>query len=129
MIQLKVLAGPNAGETFLLAEFPAVLGRAAQAHVRLEVSGVWDRHLELQCDSTAGFTVTAFPSAPATLNGEQLTCSALRSGDVLGLGAARLQFWLADVRQKQFGLRESLTWLLMGLVFIAELALLLKFLP
>ncbi len=47
----------------------------------------------------------------------------LRNGDMLQLGAAKLQFWLSPPRQTGLRLREALTWLaifaLAGLQFAA----------
>jgi hypothetical protein len=47
----------------------------------------------------------------------------LRNGDVIEAGSLKLQFWLSETRQVGLRLRESLTWVAIGLVCLAQVAL------
>jgi hypothetical protein len=44
----------------------------------------------------------------------------LRNGDVIAFGAAKIQFWLGEVRQGNNRLRELVTWLAIGLAAVLQ---------
>ena len=111
MIQLRFLSGKQAGSSCSVERFPCVVGRASSAQMRIEEPGVWDRHLELDLKKPEGFTVTALPGALVTVNDQPIESHALRGGDVIGVGAARLQFWLTATRQRGFRAVELCTWI------------------
>lgn len=122
MVQLKILSGSQTGGSHVARQFPLTIGRAADAHLRLADTGVWDRHLELTF-TPAGFRLRLCDGALATLNGEPFQEALLRNGDRIMLGSVALQFWLAEVGQRNFAVREQLTWLALGLLGAAQLLL------
>ena len=70
-----------------------------------------------------GFTLSTAPNALATVNGEPVQTATLRNGDVIALGSARLQFWLAAARQRSLRLREAFVWVLLIAVTLVQFAL------
>lgn len=122
MVQLKILSGRQAGVSHVTRQFPLTIGRAAAAHLRLADSGVWDRHLEIAFASD-GFRLRLCDGALATLNGEPFQEAVLRNGDRIVLGSVALQFWLAEVGQRNFAVRERLTWLALALLAATQLLL------
>ena len=110
MIQLQIISGKQAGNDIVVRRFPFVIGRGAEANLRLEDAGVWDRHVEISLDHQEGFVIAAQPSATLLVNGERVETGNLRNGDMLELGSARLRFWLARTQQKTMRVREILTW-------------------
>ena len=124
MIQLKVLCGSKAGDHLVVRRFPFRIGRAADADLRLTDSGVWDQHLRLDFRPADGLVFTAQGDALVTLNNQPVTKAVLRNGDFLGLGSARLQFWLAETRQRGLRLREFFVWSCIVFVTLAQVALL-----
>ena len=123
MIQLKILSGKKAGTVWTARRFPVRIGRAANAELRVEEDGVWERHLVLQLRRADGFILTTEPDALATVNGEPIQEAVLRNGDSIEAGALRLQFWLSETRQFGLGLREALTWVGIVLVCLVQVAL------
>jgi pSer/pThr/pTyr-binding forkhead associated (FHA) protein len=123
MVQLKILSGKMAGASFDARRFPVRVGRSAQADLRLEDEGVWDRHLRLEFNRDEGVVLHAEPNALATVNGQPLQAGPLRNGDLIQIGSATLQFWLAEARQTALGLREMLTWLGIAAVCLGQIAL------
>src|SRR5690242_3966658 len=111
MVQLRIVAGKLAGTRQNIRRFPCVIGRSASAHWRLEDAGIWDQHLRLDLEPREGFTATVIEGALATLNGAPLKRAVLHNGDVLECGAAKIQFWLGQTRQRNFQWRETLTWI------------------
>src|SRR5262245_15992886 len=97
MIQLQVLTGKQAGTRWRARRFPVRIGRASNCDLQLEQDGVWDRHCELAFDTAEGILLVAQPNVLLTVNQEAVpTPHCLRNGDSIGLGAARLRFWLDD---------------------------------
>lgn len=111
MVQFRILSGKKAGAAWVARRFPVRIGRAASAHLQLEEEGVWDEHLRLDFKPKEGFVLTRVPNALATVNGEPVEETTLRNGDILGIGALKLQFWLAPIRQRGLWFREWLTWI------------------
>jgi pSer/pThr/pTyr-binding forkhead associated (FHA) protein len=63
------------------------------------------------------------PNALTTVNGEPVQTAILRNGDIITLGSAKLQFWLAAARQRGLRLREAFVWALLAAVTAAQFAL------
>lgn len=121
--QLKILSGTRAGATFLARQFPCAIGRAAAAQLRLEDPGVWDQHVQLDLAPDAGFVLRLQGGALATCNTEPFQTVALRNGDVIALGAVKLQFWLGEVEQSNPAGRELAVWLALAALTAGQIAL------
>lgn len=120
-IQLELLSSLRGPATWTVERFPCVIGRAASADLRLEEPGIWDKHLELQFRPRKGVSLTVLPGALATRNGEPLTDGILRNGDLIEAGGAKLRFWLGPTSQRDYELRETVTWLGLAALFILQI--------
>lgn len=126
MVELKIISsGKMAGDSQVVRHFPFCVGRAADTHLRLEATGVWDQHLRLDFDPAQGFIATALGEARATVNGWPIQSVILRNGDTLELGSVKLQFWLAAATQSKLLGSKIFIWLALLAVTAAEVALLL----
>jgi pSer/pThr/pTyr-binding forkhead associated (FHA) protein len=123
MVQFNILSGRKAGAQSAARRFPFRIGRAPGNDLQLDDDGIWDQHLTLEFNRRKGFTLTTASNALATINGEQVQTAVLRNGDIITLGSARLQFWLAAARQRGLRLREAFVWALLAAVTAAQLAL------
>jgi pSer/pThr/pTyr-binding forkhead associated (FHA) protein len=123
MVQLKILSGKKAGAAWGARRFPVRIGRAASADLQLEENGVWDEHCRLEFDPAEGVVLRARPEAPARVNGQPVEQAVLRNGDSIELGSLQLQFWLSEIKQRGFRLREALTWLGLAAITLGQLAL------
>ncbi len=123
MIQFNILSGKKAGAQSAARRFPFRIGRSAENELQLEDDGVWDRHLTLEFDRQKGFTLATAPNALATINGEPVQTTTLRNGDIITVGSAKLQFWLAAARQRSLRLREAFVWVLLVAVTTAQFVL------
>ena len=124
MVQLKILSGKQAGQTFMARRFPFQVGRAADQDLTMDEPGVWDRHLDIHFEAGAGFIATPQGEALLTINGEAVSeQTRLCNGDTIGIGGAQLQFWLGETRQSGLRLREWLVWSGIALVTIVQVAL------
>jgi len=110
ILQLSILSGKKAGATWVARRFPVRIGRAPSNDLQFDEEGVWNEHLTLEFDPAEGFLLQAHSHALVSVNGELVGRSFLRNGDVLELGALKLQFWLAETPQRGLRLREGLTW-------------------
>jgi predicted component of type VI protein secretion system len=122
MVQLQILSGKKAGTQFTAARVPLLIGRAADADLSLEEPGVWPRHCQiarhgrdLVCQAQAG--------AILSVNGVPVDEAILRNGDVLSMGALKIQFALSPVRQASQRLRECLTWAALAILCLGQVAL------
>ena len=127
MIQLRILAGPKAGELQFVRRFPFHIGRAPDNDLPLDAPGVWNYHFMLNLQPDAGFTLQTFDEAFATVNDQPQTATRLRNGDIISFGAAKIQFWLAAPRQRGLRLRELLVWTLLATVTAVQIALIVWF--
>lgn len=128
MISFQVLQGKAAGLSYQTGRFPLIIGRAVNDGFRLTDSGVWDHHLKITF-TAEGYHYQASASALLLVNAERSGSGRLRNGDLLEVGGAKLQFWLAAAYQPGLALREAMTWLfLIGLVGL-QVWILLKWLP
>ena len=124
MVQLKIISGKMAGDTRVVRHFPFHLGCAPENDFCLEDAGVWERHLIFEFQKNAGFSLQTVGGAFAAINYSPQTSARLRNGDIISFGSAKIQFWLAPVRQKSLALREICVWLLLAAVTVAQAALL-----
>ena len=123
MIQLHVLSGKMAGSRVAASRFPFRIGRAPQNDLPLEDDGIWDQHATLEFQKKEGFRLATAPEAIATVNSKPAADALLRNGDIVTLGSAKLQFWIAPARQRGLRLRENLVWALLLLVALSEFLL------
>ena len=123
MIQLNVLSGKKAGSQPVVRRFPFRVGRAAGNDLQLDDSGVWDRHLVLECQRSEGFKLVTSPDALAAVNNQPVQTARLRNGDIITVGSVKLQFWLAAVRQRGLRLRELFVWALLILATLGQFVL------
>lgn len=121
MVQLKILSGAAAGTFWPLTEFPCRIGRGATANLRIEQAGVWDEHLELDYKPKEGIVATVLSGALATVNDLPIERTVLRSGDVVGLGGAKLQFSLGPTCQSSFQWRERATWITIAILSVTQI--------
>jgi len=122
MIQLNVLSGKKAGSNTVVRRFPFHVGRAADNDLKLDDDGVWDQHLALGFQG-GGFNLAVAPSALIAVNGEPFQNQTLRNGDVITIGSAKLQFWLAAARQRGLRFRELFVWVLIAAVTAVQFTL------
>lgn len=123
MIQLDILSGKKAGGQMVVRHFPFRVGRAPENDLRLEDDGVWDRHLVLEFQKQEGFQLTTSANALVNVNGESVLNKILRNGDIITIGSARLQFWLAAARQRSLRARELFVWALIAAVTAGQFTL------
>lgn len=129
MVQFKILTGRRAGAVCPVEGFPARIGRSAGSEVALEDAGIWDEHLTLTLDAGSGYAVSLHQGAIATVNGQPFETHRLRNGDVIELGAAKIQFWIGPVRQANLQWRESALWIGLVILVVAQILLLWKLSP
>jgi len=77
----------------------------------------------LEFNRQKGFTLATAPNALAAVNGEPVQTAILRNGDIITVGSAKFQFWLAAARQRGPHLREAFVWALLVAVTAAQFAL------
>ncbi len=123
MVQLRVLNGSRAGTAQTVSHFPCTIGRSTGDGLQLVEVGVWENHLQLDLQVPAGFRLCRLGQGRASVNGSEFDELVLHNGDVIELGAVKVQFWLAEVRQSDNGARETLVWLGLGALILLEAAL------
>jgi pSer/pThr/pTyr-binding forkhead associated (FHA) protein len=123
MVQLKILSGKKAGTTWVARRFPVRVGRAPTCDLQLEEHGVWDHHFQIDINSAAGFVLETQPEALVTANGHPVQRVVLRNGDRVEIGALKLQFWLAEARQRGLRFSEWLVWAVIVSVLMGQVAL------
>jgi pSer/pThr/pTyr-binding forkhead associated (FHA) protein len=126
MVQLQVLSGKKAGAEMVARRFPLSVGRAADCDLSLGEPGVWEKHFVITLDSTDGFILTSDPNATVIVDGNVTQRIALRSGNVIEIGLAKILFGLSPTRQKSLVLRECLTWVALAGLCLAQVALIYK---
>jgi len=65
----------------------------------------------------------AEPDALLSVNGVQVEQAVLRNGDVISIGALKIQFSLSPVRQYSLRARECLTWAALALLCLGQIFL------
>lgn len=128
MINLQLLSGRKAGERTVVTHFPYRIGRASQNDLMLQDDGIWDQHLTLEFLAKDGFQLTTAADAISAVNGKPVERTILRNGDVITLGSAKIQFWLAPAPQQGLLLRENFVWALLILVAVAQFIIFFTFL-
>jgi len=123
MVELRILAGKQAGGQSVVRRFPFRIGRSSGNDLQLDDDGAWDQHLTLEFRRREGVKLVAAPNALVMLNHQPVQTALLRNGDVVTLGSAKLQFWLAAVRQRGLRSREGLVWALLLAVALGQFAL------
>lgn len=123
MVQLRVLNGSRAGTAHTASRFPCTLGRASSDDLQFVEAGVWENHLQLDLRIPDGFRLSRLGQGRASVNGSEFDDLILRNGDVIELGAVKVQFWLAEVRQSDNRVRETLVWLGLAALVLLEGAL------
>jgi len=119
MVQLRILSGSRAGSTTAAGRFPFLIGRAANADLPLVEPGVWEQHLQITLEGEC-FHLHLLSGALATVNGEKFQDHPLRNGDVIELGAVKLQFWLGDTQQVNLRWRERVIWIALLLLCLFQ---------
>jgi predicted component of type VI protein secretion system len=122
MVQLQILSGRKAGLQFAASRLPLQVGRAPEADLCLEEPGVWPRHFQIAREGR-DLVCRAEANALLSVNGVQAGQVALRNGDIISIGALRIQFALSPVRQSSLRLRECLTWCGLALVCVTQILL------
>ena len=122
-IRLAILSGKSAGTDWVGSSLPVRLGRDAASDVVLEEDGVWDQHVQIGFYPGEGFLLRCRPQSPVSINSQRTGQALLRNGDVIEIGAAKVQFWLGETRQPGLRLREALTWAGIAGVFAAQIGL------
>ncbi len=125
MVQLRVLNGSRAGTAQTASRFPCTIGRASGDDLQLVEAGVWENHLQLDLRVPDGFRLSRLGQGRASVNGSEFDELLLRNGDVIELGAAKVQFWLGEVRQSDNRARETLVWIGVVALVLLEGALML----
>jgi len=123
MVQFRILTGKRAGSSWAARRFPVQIGRSPGSDFRSDEDGVWDKHLTIDFRPAEGFFLLASPEAALHLNGEPISESVLRNGDVIELGALKLQFWLAEARQRGLAWRETIIWAAVVAVSVSQIFL------
>ena len=124
MINFKILSGKQAGTLWVARRFPVRIGRDAGCELKLDDAGVWEQHLSIGLDRRTGFSLKTAPDALSRVNGQPVTETLLRNGDLIEVGAVRMQFWLGPVRQGSLALREALSWGAIGAAVLGQSAVL-----
>lgn len=100
---LIVLAGESLGQMFRIERQELVIGRAADADVRLQDDGVSRRHARI-CQEEGELCIEDLQSANGTLlNGDRIRRAVLRDGDKIQVGSTTiLKFTVADELEESF---------------------------
>ena len=123
MIQLNILSGKKAGGQTVVRHFPFCIGREPGNDLQLDDDGVWNQHLTLGFQKKENFNLTTASDALVTVNGAPVQNTILRNGDIIALGSAKLQFWLAAARQRGLRFREGFVWVLLVFITLGQFAL------
>ena len=129
MIRFEVLSGKQAGSVWSARRFPVTIGRSRPSNFQAQEDGVWDRHLRIEFDPQSGLVLHPFPDALVSVNDEPVRETVLHNGDIISLGALRLRFSLSDTVQRGLGLRETLTWLGIAAITLAQIFIIYRLLP
>ena len=124
--QLHITAGKMAGQYYPANTFPLTIGRGTACNLQMTDSGIWEQHLEIDVDRQYHLLIRCNPETTAMINGEPLReTQTLRNGDQIEIGTGKIQFWLGNVRQKNLHYHETIMWVLLGILTLAEITLIL----
>jgi hypothetical protein len=116
MVQLEVLSGKRAGAVAVARRFPFVVGRDGSSDLDLQMPD--------------GFALKVLSQARAAVNDQPVQQAViLRNGDVIGIGAVKIRFWLGETRQLGLQMREFLTWAALVMLCAGQIALIYRLLP
>ena len=125
MIQLTPL-GTTAGAFVAARRFPFRIGRAAESDHRIEASGVWAQHCQIEMRPDRSLWLVPVGDAITRLNGQILTQSAvLHTGDEIEIGSLHYRYGLAPARLRSLAIREAITWAALAAVCLTQFALIL----
>jgi len=114
-------------QAFPSRRLPVSVGRRAADYL-LNREGVWDCHLVLSRDEEGWIVVTPHAEAAVFREGERLRPSTrLKNGDSLELGCAQLRFRISSGRQRSLLTLETLTWLGLLCLILAQILLIQRF--
>jgi pSer/pThr/pTyr-binding forkhead associated (FHA) protein len=122
MVQLQILTGKKAGAQFTASRFPIQVGRDPADDLSLDEPGLWPAHFQIQ-RQPQGLVCQAGANALLSVNGVQIQRAVLRNGDIISIGALKVQFALAPVRQSSLRAREWLIWIGLALLCLGQVAL------
>lgn len=128
MVQLKVLSGKTAGTEMVARHFPFYVGRSANCQLSLEEAGVWDKHFQINLDSREGFVLASEANTSVVVDGKTVQQTALRNGDIIEVGLAKILFALTPTCQKSLAFREWLTWIALVALCFGQVVLIYRFL-
>ncbi len=129
MLQLHVTDERGIVTSHIATELPLLIGRSAQAQLRLESAGIWEEHARIYlAESTRvpdqdRYVIESLGQSLVSVNGEITSAKELVIGDEILLGAARLTVSLAPATQKRLALQEWSVWSLLLLVVVCEAVL------
>jgi len=123
MVKFRFLSGKMAGHSIEASHFPFTIGRSAKVDFRIEEPGVWDEHAELRLLDNDLFELTLQSGAKGSLNGHPFEKAAVRNGDTVELGGAKLQFYLAETQLKDWLWPERLLWGFLGAIVLSQVFL------
>jgi pSer/pThr/pTyr-binding forkhead associated (FHA) protein len=121
VIELRILSGKQAGASVVARRFPFLVGRSADSGLRLEDEGVFDRHFRIVLNAST-FSVASEPNAVTAINNQPITEAPIRSGDTIQAGSVAVGFSLSPVRQRSLRFRESVVWLMLAGLCLAQVA-------
>lgn len=91
----------------------------------LSFPGVWDLHAEIQTDAAGWFVIRPLGQSLVTINQLPIQDHRLRNGDVLGIGAVKLQFSLSNSPQRPLRCWEIAVWAMIFGVLMTAITVLL----
>jgi hypothetical protein len=122
VVQLQLLSGNQSGSIYRFAHFPIRAGREPGLDLPLDDPGVWQRHFLIDWRAE-GLVLQVEPQALLAIKDIPVQSATLRNGDILTLGSLKIRFSLSPVRQSSLALGEWLTWIALGALCLAQIAL------
>ena len=111
MIELKIVAGPDAGRRFVSTTLPVRVGRSKEMDLVVTGPGVWDHHFDLEVTQQGRVGIRTFGGASVLVDGQAGTEAPLRNGTLLDLAGVKVRFALAPGEQRSLAWRERVFWL------------------
>ena len=110
MLLIEIVSGSQAGSSSQAKKFPFCIGRSPTSDLQLSDAGIWDQHAEIRMENPPGLSVTLFPNALGSLNGQAFSAQRICNGDLLQLGSAGLRLGLSPVVLSGYRMREIVVW-------------------
>ena len=124
MLEARILTGNRTGTVIPINRFPFSFGRQG-ADCVLADPGVWDRHFTISLGPDRAFELVCTESAVISSDQRTFANLCLRNGEIVEMGAVRIEFRLSRTSPRPGRLAEGILWGSLGLVVLAELALVL----